>query len=158
MVVGIVGAAIPAASNAYMKAVDASNAQVLLSTAMTVLRNELSNASEISFPDANTIEYRSGNTGRKTQIVSSEGEFSIKEYGVESVVEKDGVKSISVTYDPLYTRSLVSKKAITDNLSLTFSSVTKSNGLITIGELDVMREGSENPIAVKKNFSIRTLG
>ncbi len=41
MVSAIVAGAMPAAASAYQKTVDAANAQILLSTAMTVLRDEL---------------------------------------------------------------------------------------------------------------------
>ena len=47
MVTGIVAAGIPAASNALNRAVDASHAQLLLSTTMTSLRNELGSARSI---------------------------------------------------------------------------------------------------------------
>ena len=39
MVSSVVAGGVPAASNAYSKAVDAANAQVLLSTAATALRD-----------------------------------------------------------------------------------------------------------------------
>ena len=173
MVVGVVGGAIPAASSAYTKAVDAANAQVLLSTAMTVLRDELSNASEVKDPVVNntaktvTLEYRSGTTGRMTKIVSSPEGVSIWEYGVESLARNEdgsvkldayGKAVIDVAYSSDYMRILVSKKAATRGLSLSYSGVSKADHVITIGSLNVMREGGTAPSAEKKDFSIRTLG
>jgi type II secretory pathway pseudopilin PulG len=47
MVTAVVGGAIPTASDVFTKTVDAANAQVVLSTAMNMLRGELSMAQEI---------------------------------------------------------------------------------------------------------------
>ena len=78
MVVSIVGAAIPTASSVYTKAVDTANAQVLLSTAMTVLRDELGNATEVDISsDKKTIQYRSGNNGRISKVFYSSADFSV---------------------------------------------------------------------------------
>ena len=52
MVSSIVAGGIPAATNAYYKAVDGANAQVLLSTAATALRDELGTARDITVSGA----------------------------------------------------------------------------------------------------------
>ena len=49
MVSAIVGAAMPSAANAYKNVVDAANAQVLLSTTLTALRDEFSTAKQVQW-------------------------------------------------------------------------------------------------------------
>ena len=155
MVVSIVGGAIPAASNSYIKAVDAANAQVLLSTAMTVLRDELNNAEDItvSATDHKTITYRSGETGRMAKIFPETKDgietITVSAYGVENA---DG----TVTYPANGIRQLVTRKAATKNLSITYSSAEKGDGVIIIKGLSVMRSGVA--IASRESYSIRTLG
>ena len=57
MVSAIAGGAIPAASQVYTKTVDVANAQILISTAMNMLRNELGTAQEV-YLNGNTIIYK----------------------------------------------------------------------------------------------------
>ena len=63
----ISAAALPAAMNAYRNAVDAANAQVLLSTTVNALRDELSTAWNVSV-DGTTITYQSAATGDMSVI------------------------------------------------------------------------------------------
>jgi len=64
MVSAIVGAAIPTASNVFAKTVDAANAQVVLSTAMTALRDELGTATQVKYDSTEgALIYKSSNFG-----------------------------------------------------------------------------------------------
>ncbi len=63
MVSAIVGAAIPTASNVFAKTVDAANAQVVLSTAMTALRDELGTATQVRKEADGSLIYKSGTFG-----------------------------------------------------------------------------------------------
>ena len=67
MVSAVVAEGLPAAVNAYRKAVDASNAQILLSTTVNALRGELSTAWDIKV-DGTTISYNSSHTGAESKI------------------------------------------------------------------------------------------
>lgn len=152
MVCGIVGAAIPAASAAYTKAVDAANAQVLLSTAVTALRDEFGSATDIAYSEAEgtvTITYRSGKTGGWSKIVASDSEIRIFEFG-----KIDANGSIT-SYQPATGRLLVSSEAATANLRLGFTSFSNVNGLITIGDLKVMKDATE--LAGKESLLIRVI-
>lgn len=62
MVTAIVAQGIPLAQRAYVKVVDSANAQVLLSTTATVLRDELGTASMVETA-ASSVTYASGKTG-----------------------------------------------------------------------------------------------
>ena len=73
MVSSVVAAGIPAASNAYYKVVDGANAQVLLSTAATALRDELATARDLevgngSSGTSTSITYYNRDAGRKSMI------------------------------------------------------------------------------------------
>ena len=63
MVSVIVGAAIPTASNVFVKTVDAANAQVVLSTAMTALRDELGTATQVKKEADGSLVYKSSTFG-----------------------------------------------------------------------------------------------
>ena len=75
----ISAAALPAAMNAYRNAVDAANAQVLLSTTVNALRSELSTAWNVS-AEGTTITYQSADTGDKSVISLGEDCIMLQEY------------------------------------------------------------------------------
>ncbi len=150
MVSAIVAGAIPTASNVYAKTVDAANAQVLLSTVITALRDELSTASTITSAAGTTIEYVSGNDGyHKIELSTDADEPGIRLYYKGTVDESNG----KVTYE--YSRLLVSSKAATKNLAVKFDSVSYSNGIVMFSELRVERGGAT--LASRENLRIRTI-
>ena len=78
MVSAVVAGGVPAAANAYRKAVDAANAQVLLSTTVNALRSELSTAWGISADtDKNELIYYCARTGARTKIFNGTSEKTI---------------------------------------------------------------------------------
>ena len=154
MVSAVVAGAIPAASNVYAKTVDAANAQVLLSTVITVLRDELSTAVSIEEPSGTTIEYVNGNNGYRKLAISTDTNAP----GIRLYVGKLDPS----TGEPDYSESrlLVSNKAATKNLVVKYDSVSYSNGLVTFSNLRVERSGaseSDSPLASRTGFSIRTI-
>lgn len=146
MVTAVVAAGIPVATNAYFKVVDSANAQVLLSTSITAIRNELEFAKNVEIPagDANlTINYVSADTGVKSQIYNSDGGVMLKEYvGVEGVASP--------------VRLIVSDKAATKNLTFRYDSVSYSGGIFTFGGLKVLKAGVTEPLAEVDTFMIRS--
>lgn len=85
MLVGIiVTSGIPAAQNAYNKVVLGANAQAMLSTAVTALRDELGTAWQVKSVDDQTIEYFNASTGAKSRIfLDAEGDYpsiSVRDY------------------------------------------------------------------------------
>lgn len=150
MVSAIVAGAIPTASNVYAKTVDAANAQVLLSTVVTVLRDELSTASITSAAET-TIEYVNGNDGcRKIELSTDAKKPGILLY-VGTVDPSTGVPTFSDS-DP---RMLVSGEAATKNLAVKFDSVSYSNGIVMFSKLRVERGGAT--LASRENLRIRTI-
>ena len=172
----IVAAGMPMARQAYESAVDAANAQILESTAITVLRDELSTARDILCNEEQTqqsiIMYRSAETGRWNKIVSTHmttddgdriNNILIYEFGEADVnasydnFDAANDEEKGVHYEPEDYRYLVSEKATTQNLSISFGSVSVSNGLITINNLRVYRNGSAAPIAERDVLTIKTI-
>ena len=81
ILVMITAAAMPAAVNAYRNAVDAANAQVLLSTTVNALRSELSTAWNVDVnADGTTITYHSADTGDKSVITVEDDTIMLEEY------------------------------------------------------------------------------
>ncbi len=66
LVSGIVATGVPVARNVYYKTVLSANAQVMLSTAVTALRDELGTAWKVEILDENNIRYYSAETGWKS--------------------------------------------------------------------------------------------
>ena len=115
MVSAVVATGIPAASNAYYKAVDAANAHVLLSTTVTALRDELGMAKEVEV-DGTTVTYYSADNRSMSELSLSDTGIDVTEY-VNYVVgaTESGVR-----------RKLVSEKAITANLKISYTGVEDS--------------------------------
>ena len=115
MVSAIVATGIPAASNAYHKAVDAANAHVLLSTTVTALRDELGMAKEVEV-DGTTVTYYSADNYSMSKLFLSDSGIEVTEY-VNYFISGGNASSGRVT------RKLVSEKAITANLAVSYSGV-----------------------------------
>lgn len=71
---GLVAAGIPLAVRVYDKVVDSANAQVMLSTGMTVLRDELGMAYDVQTLSDTKVAYTSGRTGGECIIQLNDGE------------------------------------------------------------------------------------
>jgi len=151
MVSAIVAGAIPAASNVYAKTVDAANAQVLLSTVVTVLRDELSTAS-ITKTESAAIEYV-GNDGYRKIVGGTTDPKDIRLY-VGTLIPATG--------EPNYSgyRSLISSEAKTKNLVVSFGSIEYTGGMVIFHNLQVKRSGateSDPPLASRDSLRIRTI-
>lgn len=148
MVSAIVAAALPTASTVYKKTVDAANAQVLLSTTMTILRDELNAAKDITVPSDNKITYISGITGNKSVIECVANE------GLKITAYPDAVN------DKSETRFLVSQKASTSGMILTcsFSAASLADGKIIVNHIVVNKaEYGETALAGQDSYTIRLI-
>lgn len=144
----IVATGMPAARNAYEKVIVAANAQVLLSTGATALRDELGTSWEVKIEDDASktsgmfVTYRSSDTGAKSKIYlnGDENKIYIQEYlknDYLNVVDGTSVGS---------ERLLVSDKAATDGLAITYSSIKKSedgSSVVISGLVVNNKEGRE---------------
>ena len=154
MVSAVVAGGVPAASNAYSKAVDAANAQVLLSTAATALRDELGTARNVSISDdKKTVRYYSADNGNYSELSLGEKDersvIMLTSYLGENVNNSDSDVSgesasatIYGTTEDTVQWELVSSAAITKKLGLTYDSVSYDNGIITFTNLKVMKNST----------------
>ena len=97
----VIAAGIPAAANAYTKAVDAANAQVLLSTTVNALRSELSTAWGVDInASANEVTFYSSKTGAKTKLSLGTDNIMVFDYmqygGTGGQSDADGNTSSAV--------------------------------------------------------------
>ena len=145
MVSAIVATGIPAASNAYHKAVDAANAHVLLSTTVTALRDELGMAKEVEV-DGTTVTYYSADNYSMSKLFLSDSGIEVTEY-VNYFISGGNASSGRVT------RKLVSEKAITANLKISYDSVEDSFKSNTNG--GTTEESNERQVITFKNITVR---
>ena len=158
LVSAVVASGIPNARNAYEKVVLASNAEMLLSTTITSLRNELGTSQDIRTPppkdgeaaEADTIlTYFNPNRGASSKLYvdsgGSEG-IMLQRYYIE-----DGESGTEYPAD-----RLISREIATGDLYVTYTSVDYDDGLVTFRGLAVKRaSGSE--LASRDTLSIRVI-
>lgn len=168
MVSVIVATGIPAAKNAYEKVVLASNADALLSTTISSLRNELG-AAKIIKPESGGrpttyISYYSGSASYDTTLnryvtsgtqsmiclnenfTDSNGNEVYKSADLDKCIMIQRYAPLgNITYSPamqeqMRATRLVSKAASNQNLYVTYDSVTYENNILTINDLKVCRD------------------
>ena len=143
MVSSVVAMGVPSAVRAYSKVVDADNAQLLLSTTVTQLRRELSLAKEVKLQSGSTdVQYYiNGENGRRTELVNdSEGI-------ARSWTELSNSKQL-----------LVSPEAATPNMISSIGGLTYDEGVFTISNLSINKEGYNNtPLAKLATLEIRAV-
>lgn len=151
MVSTILASGVPAAKNAYEKVVLASNAEVLLSTTVSALRNELGTAKDIE-RNGTTLTYYNearGSTSKIYKYVGTEdvsGVIMIQRYAKTGDI---GVDSAAVR--------LISKTASTEDLYVTYEGVAYANGIVTFTNLSVNRESGRTGLANRPFLSIRVI-
>ena len=187
LVTSIVAAGIPVARTAYERVVVASNADALLSTTISALRNELG-AAKIIKPVENaagaagtTVSYYSGaasynaSTGRYMTsgnrcVICLNADSELSDY--KSLTDPDRCIMLqryapmdNVDYSPaLKTKMqavrLVSKAASNKNLYVTYDSVSYADGILTFTGLKVCRDtdtAAANPLSQRDTLCIRVL-
>ena len=162
MVSSVVATGLPVAVNVLDTVVETSNAQLLLSTTMTALRDELSMARDIKIVDATTIVY-TNSSGLKSKIYLAEN-ITGKTDGIYLTQYTD----ISSSEDNAKTELLVSKEASNKGrkddkpvLHVTYSEVKfdSNTNVVTFTGLAVMRNGKEAATTgtTSNNYSIRVV-
>ena len=152
LVSGILAAGIPAAARAYNDTVDAANAQILLSTAMATLRDELGNASDVKNVDGSTteLEYTSS-YGVPSKVSTTMTKTVEDEEGNETATTETG---IFITIGDT-TRPLVSKRAANMNLTVTYDSISYSDGIVTVTNIHVLK--GTTAVVSADTYKIRVL-
>ena len=172
MVAGIVAGGIPAARNALDKAVDASHSQLLLSTTMTSLRNELAMASSITCAsepdddDESVAEDPAAVEARKiiSYVDSSGAVCTLQSMDDGIYVTKEASPDISsgVYHPRIPPRLLVSEQAATKNLYAAFTSASYNNGIVKIEGLKVCKKQGDSELVLSDlgdvAFEIEVIG
>lgn len=183
LVTATVATGIPAASRAYSKVVNAANAQVLMSTTIIRLREELGTADNIITSETVTINNLDGTSSTKDTAISYDNSFGVRNTislfkGSVTATYMEGEKQISETitstkgnifiqeykgYDSSYKfyHPLVSDSAGGQKLYITYDSVEYENGVITFNKIAVYNKHiateEQTPLAYMESFMIRTL-
>ena len=170
LVAGIVAGGIPAAVRAYEQVVDGANAQLLLSTTMTVLRDELSQATcvdasagtSVTTTDEFGVEhtseprlaYHSGNLAATSQTAVTAEIRSTKE-GIRISEHLDVAEELRPAGA---TRPLVSESAATKPLHTEFTSITydAAAGVFTVTGLTVWKGTKRMTEPV--DYQVRAIG
>ena len=156
----IVATGIPAAKNAYEKVVLAANAEVLLSTTISTLRNELGTAQDIKTPTANPKKHETEasvityfnptrEASSKLYVASegdNEGKIMFQRYYNEG--------GLSATYEAT---PLISSETSTQDLYVTYTKVTYSGGIVAFEGLSVNRASGTQGLASRDKVSIRVI-
>lgn len=140
MVTSVVAGGIPSAVTAYSKAVDAANAQVLISTTVNALRSELTTAKDVHLSEEGVI-YISPDTGSKTKLYQTSDGIMVQDFLKydETGPQTQGEKEVEA-------RKLVSDKTITDTLQVSYSSVSwnaADSEVLQFNGLTVMKGNTE---------------
>lgn len=144
MVSSILVTGIPAAKDAYEKIFVKSNAEVLMSTGIYALRNELSTARDIEVKD-NAVTYLNPAYGSRSRIYLGDEGIMYQRY---SYMEEDAGA------EEAKSEPLVSKSA-SDGRYLRYSSVTEEDGYVKFSGLGVYKNaGDDNSILKKRDLSI----
>jgi len=146
MVTSVVAAGLPAAVSAYQKVVDRANAQVQLSTAVSRLREELGSALWYKETE-NAICYSNGSYAEKGYVSSLPKTITDNE---------DAEKGIAITFANVQGVPFDSSEPLLSGLGTAtqgkslytlYSSLDYSNGVFTITNLRVKKQGSDVPQA-----------
>ena len=145
MVSAVVAGGIPVAKNAYEKITVTANAQVMLSTAISALRNELCTANvETPVPSEGTtkIRYYSPSIGNYSEIyvgqVPVEDNPGYDAYTGNTILIRQFADYTGSSEDRPKVRPLLSKSLGEDKLYVTYDSVSYKNNTVSFIGLKVM--------------------
>ena len=144
LVSSIVAQGIPVARNVYNRVVLGANAQVLLSTTVTALRDELGTAWDVTAgtgTDNKSLTYFSADIGSRSKLWVDTATKTIQ---IQEYVTTDGLNTETASVGSA--RALVSEKAATRELRVTYNEATCANGVVTIKGLGVYRDTGEGPL------------
>ena len=142
MVTSVVAAGLPAAVSAYQKVVDRANAQIQLSTTVSRLREELGSALWYKETDE-AICYSNGNYAERGYVSSlpktiTDGEDAEKGIAISFA----NVQGASLGFsEPLLSR--LGTTAQEKRLYTIYSGLEYSDGIFTVSDLQVKKQGSD---------------
>lgn len=146
----IVANGIPVARNVYNNVIVGANAQVLLSTAVNALRNELGTAQKVDVDNSPTIIYYKASIGAYSQLSIGDGTEGIQllDYVYQDPADKEW-KALPRESTEQGIHALVSNAASNKNLFVTYESVardTVNKDVLVFSNIEVKRMTSGNPV------------
>ena len=145
----ITAASLPAAVHVYRNAVDAANAQVLLSTTVNALRDELSTAWDVKTDSAaQAISYKSSDIGSQSKITIGKDDTSTDTIMLEEYSKPAGADWLSDVYGEVVSRPLVSREMRrttrdgTSYMTVVYTDVSYQDGYVKFEGLQVERDGT----------------
>ena len=135
MVAGLLAGGIPLALNAYHKIVDSANANVVIATLTTELRDELALANDVT-ANGSSLTY-TNKSGRNTNLYKKDDGIYLKD-------TKSNNEAL-----------LLSKASMANNLYVAYDSVAFSNDMITFTNLKVCN--SDSVLVSLDEYKIRVL-
>lgn len=149
MVTAIVAAGIPAARNAYENVVLVSNAETVLSTTVSALRNELKTASNVTDSENESVSYYNRLTNSQSILKLDTG-ASPETIIVQHYAKPDFIIE-GETFVAGQAERLVSESASDTDFKLYpyYEEVNVENGLVTFTGLEVRRDlgkGDNDPV------------
>ena len=139
----IVATGVPVAKNAYEKVVLGANAQVLLSTTASALRNELGTAYGEIAASGSEVTYSSAATGARAKLFVRDNVIWRQNYVAVSFAGG------SDTTEENEAHPLLSEATATRDLYAVYAGVRydRSSGIVTFDELRVCRKDGDKAIA-----------
>lgn len=168
MVTSIVAAGIPSARNAYERVVKVSNAELLLSTTASALRNELTTAGHVEIID-DSITYYNNDTGIVTRIYKyADGADAASGWEVGEMLcqrnDSYALSDLGLTLnkdnkDNQAPSTIVIDAATDEDLYVTYEGVEYIDGVVTFSDLQVKRRSntSANALTAISSFSVRVI-
>ena len=126
---GIVTSGIPTAINAYHKVTDFANAQIMLTTTATSLRDELDLAREIEIDDDKSISY-----------VDNNG------YICKIYQDENGIEVTKNSNNKTFTQLLVSNSAASKSFYVTYDDVTYEDDVITFKGIRIKKISTDEQV------------
>ena len=140
----MIATGVRASLNSYKKVTDEANAEVLLSTCASMLRNELSTAVEITAED-NCIVFRQSGSGCKVSLrsISMDGAGGPVQICLGSVGVNPETGSESITSE----RPFISQVTGTEGLFVSFDEISYTDECVTIKGLAVRKKDSDRKLS-----------
>ena len=157
MVTTIVAAGIPVARDAYQKVVLASNAEVLLSTTISTLRNELGTAQDVKKPVAGTGEKDNTVITFYNPTRGSSSKIYVADNGNKDIMFQRYYSPDGLSFEDYDATPLIPPKTSTQDLYVTYDSVTYEEGIVTFSDLLVNRTSGAESLASRDKLSIRVI-
>lgn len=167
LVSGIVARGIPVVSDVYEKTVLSANAQSLLSTTISALRDELGTAWDVQVdPTKKKVSYHSADTGNRSELMmDAAGTIKLTEYlSIDALKPKTvgGEESSDVTEgegesSDVIERMLIPDATLTRDFIVTYGSVDYKDGIVVFTNLQVAPKKTGNVIASMDSLSIKVI-